>query len=117
MINVRLPWPPQVNNYYAVVRGRKVLSAKGRAYKVDAAVEMLRQRAPRNLLSRLEVMIDAYPPDRRRRDIDGIIKATLDAMQDYGLFRDDSQIDDLRVRRMEKAAGGYLRVHISELST
>jgi crossover junction endodeoxyribonuclease RusA len=113
MINVRLPYPPTVNNYYAVVRGRKILSAKGRQYKVDAAVELLRQSAPRNLTGRLEVLIDLYPPDRRKRDIDGPVKACLDALQDYGLFVDDSQIDDLRIRRRER--GGFVRVMVSEL--
>jgi len=30
---IELPWPPTVNTYYTVARGRKILSKKGRAYK------------------------------------------------------------------------------------
>ena len=116
MINVKLPWPPSVNHYYAVVRGRKVLSKKGREYKTESAVECLRQKAPRSLTQRLEVCIDAYPPDKRKRDLDNIVKPIFDALQDYGMF-DDSQIDDFRVRRREIAKPGYVRVYISEIET
>jgi crossover junction endodeoxyribonuclease RusA len=111
MINVRLPWPPQVNNYYTVIRGRKALSAKGAAYKKQAGLELMVQRAKKGLTCRLEVNIDAYPPDARVRDLDNICKPLLDSLQDYGMFN-DGQIDILRIRRMEK--GGYVRVHIVE---
>lgn len=113
MINVKLPWPPTVNTYYTVARGRKILSTKGRLYKVDSAVELMQQKAPKKIKTRLEVKIDAYPPDKRKRDLDNVIKPILDAMQDYGIFLDDSQIDRLSIRRMSK--GGYVRVHISEI--
>ena len=114
MINIRMDWPPQLNHYYTIARGRKILSAKGRKYKIDMAVELLRQKAPRSLTGRLEVLIDAYPPDRRKRDLDNLIKPVGDTLQDYGMF-DDEQIDDLRIRRRAVSKPGYLRVRISEI--
>ena len=111
---ITLSWPPTVNHYYTVARGRKILSPKGRRYKIDTAVELLRQEAPRSLTGRLEVLIDAYPPDRRKRDLDNLIKPIADALQDYGMF-DDEQIDDLRIRRRAVTKPGYLRVRISEI--
>lgn len=115
MINVKLPWPPSVNNYYAVVRGRKILSARGRAYKAQSGNYLMIQKPPKDLTARLEVAIDAYPPDNRKRDIDNLCKPVLDALQDYGLFRDE-QIDDLRIRRLSTDKnGGYVRVRISEM--
>lgn len=113
MINVRLPWPPQVNNYYAVVRGRKIISKEGRAYKKQCGLELMVQNARKGLDSRLEVLIDVYPPDRRRRDLDNLCKPVLDVLVEYGMFRDDSLIDDLRIRRREK--GGYVRVKVAEM--
>lgn len=112
MINLRLPWPPSVNHYYTVARGRKVLSKRGRDYKKMGAKELLAQGIPKNLTARLEVNIDAYPPSKRKHDLDNVLKPLLDTMQDYGMF-DDEQIDILRIRRREK--GGYVRVHISEI--
>ncbi len=62
-------------------------------------------------LQRFEVLIDAYPPDRRKRDLDNILKPLLDVLQEYGIFPDDEQIDILIVRRRTK--GGYVDVHVS----
>ena len=114
MINLRLPWPPTVNTYYAVYRGRKVLSVRGRHYKKNGAALLMQQGAPQMLESRLEVNIDATPPDRRKRDLDNIVKPLLDTLQDYGMF-DDEQIDILRIRRREIKKPGHVRVYITEI--
>ncbi len=115
MINVRLQWPPTINNYTTVVRGRKILSARGRKYKEWSILELMDQHAPRGLKGRLEVKIDAYPPDKRKRDLDNLLKPILDSLQDYGMFVDDEQIDILRIRRLAMTKPGYVRVHISEI--
>lgn len=116
MINVRLPWPPTVNTYYGNAKnGRKYLTKRGRSYKVDAVALLEEQGAPKGVEYRLTVLIDAYPPDRRKRDIDNILKPLLDCMTDYGLWVDDEQIDDLRVRRQEPEKPGYVRVMVGEI--
>ncbi len=116
MINVRLNWPPTVNTYTTVVRNRKILSARGRTYKQQGILCLVDQHTPKGLMGRLEVCIEAYPPDRRKRDIDNLLKAILDVLGDYGVYADDSQIDVLRIRRREiHKPGGCVRVHISEL--
>jgi len=45
------------------------------------------------------VTIAAYMPDKRRRDVDNICKAVLDALGAGGLYDDDSQVHDLHVFR------------------
>jgi len=115
MINVKLPYPPTVNNYTAVVRGRKILSKRGRNYKKQAFVSLVEQHAPKGLTGRLEVRIDVYPPDKRKRDIANVEKAINDICQDYGIFIDDEQIDILHIRRREITKPGYVRVFISEI--
>lgn len=115
MINLRLDWPPTVNTYYTVARNRKILSSRGRAFKSNAAGDLLEQKAPKGLDGKLEVNIDAYPPDKRKRDLDNIVKPVLDVLTNYGAWGDDSQVDVLRVRRMAISKPGYVRVHISEL--
>lgn len=50
---------------------------------------------------RLAVRIQAYPPRHGRRDLDNLLKALLDAMQDAGIYEDDSQIDYLAIERCE----------------
>ena len=116
MINVKLPWPPTVNTYYGNAKnGRKYLTKRGRDFKKEAVVQLMVQKAPLALAGRLEVRIEAHPPDRRKRDIDNIIKPLLDCITDYGLWLDDEQIDILRIRRRSIEKPGYVRVYIMEI--
>lgn len=38
---------------------------------------------------RAELVVDAFPPDRRKRDLDNILKPLLDVIEAYGLVEDD----------------------------
>ena len=109
-----LPYPPQVNNYYTVARGRKVLGKQGRQYhKVVAGLTLMLRLKP--LTGRLSVTIQLAPPDKQRRDLDNVLKPLLDAMQYAGLYVDDSQIDYLSIRRLVPVKGGEVGVKIEEI--
>ena len=111
MINIKLPWPPTVNTYYTIARGRKILSKKGRDYKKYAMPPWTG-----NLVSgQVEVNIEAHPPDKRKRDLDNILKPILDLLTNNGVWKDDSQVDVLRIRRRHIAKPGYVRVYITEI--
>ncbi len=56
--------------------------------------------------------MDAFPPDRRRRDLDNIQKPVLDAMQHAGVYLDDSQVDLLVTRRCDVLPGGRLGIAV-----
>ncbi len=94
---VILPWPPSVNRYWRTFRGRMLISAHGRAYRqqaVAAAVTGARFGA-----AKVKVSIEAWLPDNRRRDVDNLLKAPLDALCHAGIYYDDSQIVELSIRR------------------
>jgi len=59
--------------------------------------------------------MDAFPPDRRRRDLDNIQKPVLDALEHAGVYEDDSQVDLLITRRGPVSDGGSIRVQIEPL--
>ena len=98
-----LPWPPTVNTYYTVARGRKILSKKGRQFKSDCSFYI--HRLPDPMKGKLEVVIQVCMPDKRRRDIDNLLKPILDVLGQYGVYEDDSQIIDLRIRSIEGKKG------------
>lgn len=96
---LRLPWPPSVNHYWRVFRGRAIVSAEGREYRRRMTFLALEQGLIEPLLGRLAVRLDVFPPDRKRRDLDNLLKAVLDGLRTAGVYRDDSQIDRLSVDR------------------
>lgn len=110
-----LPWPPSVNSYYRSVRGRNILSKRGRMYRAEVQRAVRASgSANKNLTCRLDVEITLHPPDRRRRDVDNTIKAMLDGLQKSGVFLDDSQVDRLLVLRSTVEPGGVAVVKIKE---
>lgn len=118
MIELHLPWPPSVNSYWRHVGPRVLISEKGRAYRTAvhaARLDQLRIGGGLPLRGRLSVAIDAYPPDRRARDLDNLPKAVLDGLTHAGLWQDDSQIDRLLIERREPLLGGGLTIKISEI--
>lgn len=121
MIEIELPWPPSVNTYYrtTAIKGRgqiTLISKRGRQYRKDA-IQCCKEQGVEgiNIDSRLAVEIDAYPPDRRKRDLDNIFKAILDSLTHANVWLDDEQIDDLRVVRKEKVKFGKAVVRIHEI--
>lgn len=113
MIILHLPWPPSLNHYYRHVGARVLISRAGRHYR-EQVVQRFRDTSRQRLRGRLDVGILAFPPDRRRRDLDNAQKAMLDALQHAGLYADDSQIDHLEITRCEHIPHGHLVVTISE---
>ena len=117
-----LPWPPSVNSYWrhptkGALAGRHLISEEGRHYRKYISDLVFVNRLSFNLTGRLSIHIDAYPPDRRRRDLDNILKALLDALTHARVIEDDSCIDDLRIVRQPPRANGEIHLTISESET
>lgn len=102
-----LPLPPGVNNQYATIGKRRVLSAEARAFNRDVAKLVARLRAQgrvpppverslaTSLLGAYLVFFFATP---HRRDLDGGLKITLDALG-RTLGFDDRAIVDLHLTK------------------
>ena len=115
MVEFELPYPPSVNHYWRRVGARTLISRGGRAFR-EAVCAILAACGVRPLAGPLEVEIVVYPPDRRRRDIDNVQKALLDALQHGGAYGDDSQIVRLSIEKGEPVEGGKTIVRIKEVS-
>lgn len=95
----KIPWPPSVNSMYINRRGsyKRIRTHEARSY-VDTVYALTRQCRPHDD-ARVKVTMWLYPPDNRKRDIDNILKASLDSLTKAGLWWDDSQIDDIHVMK------------------
>ena len=117
-MTINLPFPPSVNMIWrTMVRGKRAItymSADGKEYRNDVRVRVLESGIRSTLTGRLTVEILIHPPDRRKRDIDNSLKALLDSMQHAGVYKDDSQIDWLLVRRGDLRSNGCVEVTIKE---
>ena len=113
-ITLTLPWPPSVNKYWRTFQGRMIISAEGRSYRKAVADQVLIQRGAKHYTGKLRVVIEAFRPDNRRRDLDNLLKAVLDGCTHAGVWEDDSNIVDLRIYWAD-TIGGMLKVKVSEL--
>lgn len=113
-MEVTLPWPPSVNTYWRMFRGRMVISPHGREYRTAVAEQVMLQRCAMRWTVPLRVTIEAWRPDRRKRDLDNLLKAAIDALAHAGVFEDDAQIVDLRIYWAEHI-GGMLKVNIEAI--
>ena len=103
-----LPWPVSVNALYRA-RGKRVyVSARGKAFKKACGVIFAGSKMVYET-ERVWLDIEVYPPDNRRRDISNLIKIVEDALP---WFRDDSQVDKIKIKRCEKdhRKKGYIKI-------
>lgn len=117
MITLTLPWPPSVNRIWRRVGNNTILSAEGRSYRKNVAdICLVNKVSGRQINSRLSVILDANPPDKRKRDLDNLPKAVFDALTHAGVWEDDSQIDEMIVRRNQSVKGGLITITIQEVA-
>lgn len=114
-----LPFPPSLN---AAVRhiggGGHYLSPEAKRFRA-IAVATLRNAVVRcrheTITTRCAVVIELYPPDRRKRDADNRIKAVLDCLQLARVVADDNLVRDVRVVSYDdhRVAGGKCDVTVT----
>lgn len=114
MLTLDLPYPPSVNNYYRHVGYRTLISREGRAFR-RRVCSILSAGGCRPMEGALEMSLELYPPDGRRRDVDNVMKALLDALQHGGLYRNDSQIVRLVAEKKSPTPGGKVVVRLQPL--
>ena len=122
-LSLVLPLPPGVNNQYVTVGNRRVLSKTARAFRKDVAVLIERQRTQGRLTSATEkalgsallgVYLTFYFTSPMRRDLDGGLKISLDALGDELGF-DDRKIVDLHLTKQIDPLHPRLEVEIETI--
>lgn len=114
MIEIDLDFPPSLNRYWRHVGSRVLISAQGRTYREHVANVVAANVDPKAIPMKGPLIAEvlAYPPDRRRRDVDNMAKCLMDSLEKSGVYRNDYQITDLRIRRLEPVLGGFVTVRL-----
>jgi len=115
-----LPYPPTINHYYGHTttrsgRPRMYIKPAGKTFRRSVALQiMVLGLGKKPMTGPIAMTLEWHPPDRRKRDGDNLLKATQDALQYAGVYKDDSQIVDLRVVKRDVHKGGKIIVTIEE---
>ncbi len=119
-----LPLPPSINHHYATVAGRRVLSAAGRRFKTMVGHEVLCALAARKSGGRpfavqegaaLALDLRFYFASELRRDIDGGLKITQDAVCE-ALGVNDNRVAEVTLRKNKDAVTPRMEVSVRALT-
>lgn len=123
-ITLRLPLPPSINQQYATVNGRRVLSKASREYKrrVIRQIERLEHAGAISsaFLAQaregyLALFLDFYFQTPLRRDLDGGLKIAQDAIC-RGLGMDDRRVVDIHLVKRIDPQHPRLEVEVEALA-
>jgi crossover junction endodeoxyribonuclease RusA len=100
-----LPYPPSVNQLYGVdpKTKRRYLTQKGKDFKRLAWYRIMTQKRAAGLEKGIifdavqRVDLNFFPPDFRKRDVDNLIKITLDVCTENEIWKDDRLVKKLCV--------------------
>jgi len=94
------------------------INQKGVSYRQLVNLVVKKEYPKHNTIDKpVKVKIDFYPPDKRKRDVDNVLKCLLDSLTKANVYRDDSLIIDLRIRKMEMIRNaGKIEVVVNGIS-
>lgn len=122
-----LPMPPSVNDYWhkrvAMIGGRRVvnvyLSPKAKKFRIDVVAQVAdivqRHGSIRAHNGRIRAVVTLHGATKRSFDIDNFPKGLFDALTHSRVYNDDSQIDEMIVRRGEVIKSGQVDVELYEI--
>lgn len=115
---VVLPYPPSINHYWLTGHGgRRYISKEGNTFRQWALVLCRTQQIPSFGDSEIKLDITINPPDRRRRDVDNVLKVLLDALQAAKVYDNDYQVRRLSIERLDPLGEGRCTVTIESTAT
>ena len=94
MLKFILPYPPSVNHYWGQFRNRRYIKKKGVEFRAEV---ISRIKDLPKFVGTVKIEIGVKFPDLRIRDLDNLLKPTLDAIQHSGIIDNDNLIRDIRI--------------------
>ena len=116
-MSVILPAPPSANAMYIIVNGKRVKSKRYVYWRSSVGYLLLARF--RQMPHKTPLRVELRAAVSRRRDIDNLIKPTLDALQACGVIHDDRWVDSIimsRVTGSGRLADGDIELFVGLLN-
>jgi crossover junction endodeoxyribonuclease RusA len=114
IIEFSIPYPPSANRIWRQGHGRVHKSKEYQDWLALSAWEIRAQIGPKQVITepfKLELRVNR--PDKRKRDLDNLLKPVLDLIGHYGLIENDSLCHWIDARW--KGKGAYCYIKLEEL--
>ena len=109
VVLLELAYPPSANHYWRYVNHQVLKSIEARAYIKDVGkIWMVSRQKAFTKDQRLKLEVLAMPKDKRKRDLDNLLKIICDSLESAGVFANDSQIDEIIIKRGQQHPDGKL---------
>lgn len=116
---LNLPYPPSINNYYGITCNgnipHKYIKPTGKTYKKEVLDYITTNNLDIQANIPVKVAIIISPPDRRKRDIDNILKCLFDSLTEANFWQDDSIVKELHISYSKVEKQGSVLLHIQPL--
>lgn len=109
MIELWLPFPPSANRLWRAARGRVYRSRAYVDWLTEAGLLAKAQRAG-SINGPYKISITAARPDKRRRDLDNILKSISDLLKSIGAIEDDHLCEMITARWVTQGDGVAVRI-------
>ena len=104
MVELVLPYPPSANKLWTRTRkGMRRTDSYNRW--LHCAGWAVRTQRPKKISGLYKLTIQAVRPDKRRRDIDNLIKPISDLLQTLGIVKDDCDCEMVSARWVTAGEG------------
>jgi crossover junction endodeoxyribonuclease RusA len=112
-IILELPFAPSVNRLWRMGKGRRMYKSSVYEGWQTSCEVIIYQKRPVPILGMYRLVIEAKRPDKRRRDIDNIIKSVSDVLESTGLIENDCLCQEVTARWVQD--GPEMRVIVEKI--
>ena len=111
MIELSIAYPPSANRIWRKYKGRIVRDPVYVQW-LDAEGWKIIQQKQGGVSGPYRLTVEAVKPDRRRRDLDNILKPLSDLLKSVGTIDDDSEAEEINVKWV--SAGPPVRIRVEK---
>lgn len=111
-VEFELPFPTKlsVNNLYRYTNSYVYKTKTAKDYQTLVYLKLLKEK--KFTVEKLIFTMEVYPPDKRKRDLDNLLKNVLDSLMYARMFHDDCQIEEIHVIKKEVVKDGLLKISL-----